>query len=364
MPCVDACISHIDLVFVNFHPFHALFRPPGVFGVSIGGGSNPCMNMCAIYISIHHITNMHCQCCYLFSDFLHYLSSVSRGKSVHLVDPQTAHSELDGLLSEMESPFCRDLTVKIAFKNRQSKFEAHEMVHPHPVPDLYRDHAVLLKVTVPKDTSYQMQAIEVKGTVKYEDGLRLIEIPVTNNQDDMELNESFAMDLALAESHLNHLHSNMWLMDDFMRQYTDQDVEKWRKLANDISDETGISSPTRSLQSSQEALSPMHNAQSEAGLQDLLLKRNESLLALPQRTGRGHRRKKEVSNKKKGAAVAVAATMGSVAVVAVFNPFGGDDSIFGAIIGTGGGDCCGGDGCEGCEECPCCDDCDECCIIL
>merc|ERR1712154_435052 len=138
---------------------------------------------------------------------------------------------------------------------------------------------------------------------RYEDGLRSIEIPVTNNQDDMELNESFAMDLALAESHLNHLHSNIWFMDDPLGNNTDQiqqNVEKWRKLANDISDETGISSPTRSLQSSQEALSPVHNAQSEAGLQDSLLKRNESLLALPQRTGRGHRRRKEVSNKKKG----------------------------------------------------------------
>ena len=272
--------------------------------MSIGGGSNPY--------------------------FFHYLSSISRGKSVHLVNPDTVTSEIDGLLSVIDSPFCKDLTVKIAFKNHQSKFEAHEMVHPHPISDLYKDHAVLLKVTVPKGNSYQMQSIEVKGTVLYEDGLRSIEIPVTNNQDDMELNESFAMDLALAESRLNHLHSNIWLMDDLSGNNTNPNVEKWRKLANEISDETGISSPTRSLQSSQEALNLVDNAQSEAGNQNSSLKPNESLLTLPPRTGCGHRRKKEVSNKKKGAAVTVAATMGSVAVVDD-NPFGGDDSIFGVI---------------------------------
>ena len=95
--------------------------------------------------------------------------------------------------------------------------------------------------------------------------------------------------------------------------------------------------------------------------QEALLKRDKSSLALPPRTGRGARRRKEVSGKKKAAAVGVAAMLGSVAVVAVFNPFGGDnDSIFGEIAGGDAPPCCCGGG-GGDAEGDCEADCDECC---
>jgi len=318
-----------------------------IFGVSIGAGANPY--------------------------FLHYLSSMSRGKSVHLTDPFTVKEELDGLLSELEAPLCRDLTVTIGFRNKHSTFNVHEMVHPHPIPDLYKDHAVLLKVTLPDDKAFQIESIQLKGYVLHGNGmLNSLDIPVpTVDHDNMSLNDAFPMELALAQSHLNHLHSEIWLNMDLVGGSESESTSNLLMRANAISDETGIGSPTRVLQSVQEAVFPEESEDSLYGdlAETVSLKRDPSGLSLPPRTGRGARRRKQVSNKQKAAALGIGAMLGSVAVVSVLNPFGGEESIFGEVEFThGAGACCcfcAGAGCADQEgDCDCGECCDAICVIL
>jgi len=311
--------------------------------VSIGGGANPY--------------------------FLHYLSSLSRGKTVHLMDPDSVERELVGLLAEIQSPLCRDLTVDIGVEgNQRNQVAVSETVHPFPVPDLYRDRAVLLKVTVP-ESSPKINCF-VTGIVHSVDGNKnAVEIPVLSGDDNEAL--SFPMELALAHCHLNRLHSKIWWMRSGGTASDRTAVDRLRATADAISDETGISSPTRTLQSVLEMVRREQSEHNVAGHDsaESLLRRDRSALALPERTGRGARTKrKDVSGQKKAAAIAVAATLGSVAVVAVVNPFGGDDSIFGGVDAddTAGCSCdCGGDdggGDSGSGACPCCDD--ESCVIL
>jgi len=305
-----------------------------IFGVSIGGSGKTSAN----------------------PYFLHYLSSISRGKTVQIADWRTARRELNGLLSEMESPLVKDLKLNIGFNNKQSKFIAPQMMHPYPIPDLYEGHPVLLKITLPNDGQYEIESIHVNGN-GMGNSLTEYTIPVTFGQDDMKSDESFPMELALAESHLNHLHGNIWVNNDGF----DNDVnDRYLNEANAISDVTGIPSPTRALQSVQERVDLEQNEDSAGGDHTSSHHRKRSTLSLPPRTGRGSRRKKNVSNKAKAGAIGAGAMLGSVAVVSVFNPF--EDVVFGAPNEAMGEDCCNDCCCICCGDNQGMDgDCDECC---
>merc|ERR1719464_1583740 len=118
----------------------------------------------------------------------------------------------------------------------------------------------------------------------------MIEIPVIDDLNDEESAiPSFPMDFVVAQSHLDALHSKIWRMGDNKMIGGSEEAEMAYLLhrANRISDETGLQSPTRSLQSGEELISD--DSDSKERLLGGAEQPNLSALMLPPRTGRGGR---------------------------------------------------------------------------
>jgi len=292
---------------------------PRIFGVSLGDCANPY--------------------------FLKYLAAISRGKTIHLTDVYTVYDETIAFLNEFQSPICMDLSLNISFGNENVEFDPELMCHPNPIGDMYDGHPLLLKLDLPKSDIAEMT---IHGFINEKNVKRkiAIEVAIDNDEDENKLN-GFPMELALANSHLDSLHAKIW--NEHMKS------SHLEARANRISDATGISSPTRLLQTIQEAYAK------EDDLSDL---------ALPERTERGAKRKRKMRKKDKAAGIAVVATIGIITVVAIV-PFG---SKVGKVLGgVGKGIRLGVTGAQivgkcawTCVKCKCCgcDDCAEYCESL
>ena len=279
---------------------------PRIYGMSLGNGAN--------------------------RYFLKYLASVSRGKSIHLDDPHSVYSEMIAFFNEFQSPICMDLSMNVVFTDESIEFDADSMMHPYPIGDVYAGCPLLIKLDVPKGDIAQ---ITLNGYVNDKNSKKQIKILVINDGDDMM--NAFPMEFALAQSHLDCLHANAWNTN---MNSSNLFIIK----ANAISDLTGLPSPTRLLKCVEEITKSKESQLSS--------------LALPPRTGRGARRKK--AKKNKAAAVGVTVTLGTVSIVVVASPFGGDDEVMGGIGESM--DVFGSKVCDCCTECApkcCCECCDN-----
>jgi len=275
---------------------------PRIFGVNLGDNANPY--------------------------FLKYLASISRGKCIHLTDAGNVYPELIAFFNEFRSPICMDLSMNVVFKDEKRKFNEDLMLFPYPIGDTYNAQPLLIKVEIATEDISQ---IVVYGRVKDEKSTKEINIEILIKNDDNN-NNHFPMELLLARSHLDCLHAKIW-------HYGNKSINSSDLLvrANEISGLTGLASPTCFIQCVEEPIEKNE-------------KKLDSL-ALPERTGRGARRKTGTGSKGRIAAMAATVSLGSIAVVTVLNPFGEDEGILGGIGDAAGqiGGCCGDDGCDGCE---------------
>ena len=316
---------------------------PRIFGVSLGGGSNP------------QITT--------------YLSSVSRGKSIHILDPNHVKSELVGFLSEIDSPICRDLTVDIRFKNAKSEFIANEMLFPYPVPDRYADHPAFLKVTIPNDESHQIQEIQMNGMVIGENGsMSLIDIPVTMDDENggtgNTYDDSFDMTLYHSSELIDCLHSHIWYMNynsGAMDNAIEMSVNAQNdavialcEKANDICDETNLCSPTRLMQSVQETLDPITEQKADMvdNAMEMVMDNEiiEELFEFPERCEQLYEAVIDAAD-----TAALSSTISTVAVDQYLDFTTFENSLMGEGVEVG---CCE-DG-----ECECDEFCGDACVIL
>jgi len=302
---------------------------------------------------------------------MRYLSLCSRGKSIHITDPCSVYKELVCFFNEFRSLLCTDIAVTLESGNGNELGTAsvqNDMIHPFPIADLYHNHAVVIKLRVPRRRRDEAAAAAGNGIVMSVRGVlahngECIEFAVCY---DTLQQYSFPMNAALAQSHLDALHANIWMLHG---SATCQQLEE---IANAISDDTGLSSPTRLLSSQETVLQQQQQEQLQDDDSNVSKSDGEKMalspLSLPPRTGKGRRGQNQKSlQKKKAAVMGSVIVFGAVATVTVINPFGGDDGVFGGwndAIDTMD-QCCGDTGCDSCGDCgdgACCNS--DLCVVL
>ena len=270
-----------------------------------------------------------------------FLASISRGKSIHITNPFTVEDELISFFNQFRNPLCRDLKINVQFLNNKLEFVQEEMLHPYPITDLYNNHPLVLKVSVPNRAEYKIGQVTITAFCANLD--TEIEITVITEDYDNDNKQVFPMEIALAQSHLDALHSQIWKLNGLNENAA---LLILTQKANKISDTVGLSSPTRELVTYVEIYKPDNNNQDN----DEYKRKDLNALSLPPRTGKGGRKKRNAKGKKnKAAAIGAVGAVGAVAVVVVVNPFGGESGIFGGIEDAVGDMAC----CENCCDCRC-----------
>ena len=276
-----------------------------------------------------------------------FLSSISRGKSIHITNPLTVEDELISFFNEFRNPLCSDLKINVQFLNNKLEFNAEEMLHPYPITDLYTNNPIVLKLTVPNRAEYKIGQVTITAFCANLD----TEIEITVITEDYDNNKQiFPMQIALAQSHLDALHSQIWKLDSLD---ADSALQTLTQTANEISDNVGLSSPTRILHTSEEKYEC-----DEEEKQDL------NLLSLPPRIGKAEmRRRTRKVKKNRAAAIGAIGGAGAVYRVIIIHTFGGDAGIFGGVEDAIGDIAC----CENCDV-DCCyseeyNPCDDCVVL-
>ena len=335
--------------------------------------------------------------------FLEYLSRLGRGKAIQLLNEKTLSQEMCDFLNEFRVPVMRQLSLNIEYYDilPETKATLNDIVFPYPIPDLYHNHPLLIKLDLPYTKYKNLKSISIDGIMATGNGNERIQLPTEYAGNDF-LPSKFPMNLMFAKPQIDYYSAMAWYnerkyrkvdpydnepeqhygVDGFngnsnQQTFNETKLKKYKGQANGLSDNFSLTNPWRGQITYQakdkNEITSLTQSLLPATDKDELKKGKISQTEyVDRRTRSGGRRRRQNRRKNKKAALAAVALIGIAGIATLAFPFGKDGGAGGLFNNGGGGDsgggagddtggCCdggAGDDSGGCDEC--CDD----CIIL
>ena len=146
--------------------------------------------------------------------FLEYLSRLSRGKAIQLLNEKTLLDEMRDFINEFRTPVMRQLSLNIEYYDilPETKATLNDIVFPYPIPDLYHNHPLLIKLDLPYTKYKNLKSISIDGIMATGNGNEKIQLPTEYAGNDF-LPSKFPMNLMFAKSQIDYYSAMAWYND-------------------------------------------------------------------------------------------------------------------------------------------------------
>ena len=304
--------------------------------------------------------------------FLEYLSRLSRGKAIQLLNEKTLLDEMRDFINEFRVPVMRQLSLNIEYYDilPETKETLNDIVFPYPIPDLYHNHPSLIKLDLPYTKYKNLKSISIDGIMATGNGNERVQL-LTNYAGNDFLPSKYPINFVFAKSQIDYYSSMAWYnerkyrnvdpIDDELEHYYNPDkpnnnsneytfneikFKKFKQQAHGLSDNFSLANPWRGqityqAKDKNEITSLTQSLLTSTDTDELQKGKISQTEYVDRRTRSGGRRRRQNRRKNKKAALAAVALIGIAGIATVSFPFGKDGGaggLFNPNSGrTGGG---------------------------